>query len=408
MKTGKIQVSALIAAGMLAVIVIAVLASFVSAQLGEQSFPELNFTDSVLTDAELDAAEAEFSSHGLLPGHPLYFLKTVREKASLLVELEKEKKAKLHLKIARKRLAEARALADRNMTRQAKESITRFEDEVRLSAEGNLSNASATESREMLGKSSIVLGLLLDRLPEEARPAVERALNSSIKAKVRIEIREETKIRGGGRDGDEKSELIMQKRVEDEQKKAVRIRKELSERREKAEEAIEDAEESLAEFRAELAAKENITSANASAEIEKLLSLAEEKIVNARAALGNSKFGEAYGQANAAEQLVKNAGRRLEKRLEQKRGKDKEKDEEDEETEIETEAEKKIRIKGAVNKTAETDIKIREKVKIGSGNKSGKRVVEERRENKGVKEEVKEIKKVEDIGGSAVPLPSLP
>ncbi|MBI2574934.1 hypothetical protein HYV82_03545 [Candidatus Woesearchaeota archaeon] len=396
MKTGKKRARVLIAAVM--AVMIAVLASFASAQLGEQSFAKLNFTDSTLTDAEIDSAETAFSDPGLLPGHPLYFLKAAKEKVQLLVEFDREKKASLHLRMAGKRLAEARALADRNMTGKAKESVMRFESEVELSDEGN---GSVRERQEMLGKSGIMLQLLLDRLPEEAKPAIEKALNRSIETKVRIEIKEDA------RDDREKSRLLIKERVRDEQKKLKEIRSGLSERREKAEEAIRDADESLAELRAKLAANAtNATNATTGAEIEKLLFLAEEKIASARTALNNSKFGEAYGQANAARQLVKNAERRLERGLERGEEKKEEKEEREEEKEEDEEtgidAEKKIRISDSVtkttNRTAKAEIKIREKVKEEAENKTQAEK----------KTEIKIREKKEIKVADSVPIPSLP
>ena len=88
----------------------------------------------------------------------------------------------------------------------------------------------------------------------------------------------------------------------------------------------------------------NITGLNATAVTELALQ-SEQKIAKAREAFNETKFGEAFGLANAAEQLAKNAEKILERILEL--------EEEEEEKEIEVEIEKgiaKVKVKIAGNK----------------------------------------------------------
>lgn len=82
----------------------------------------------------------------------------------------------------------------------------------------------------------------------------------------------------------------------------------------------------------------NVTQVNITA-VNELISQAEQKLAQAQDAFNETKFGEAFGLANVAEQLAKNAEKILERFLEK---------EEEKEREIEVEVEDgiaKIKVK---------------------------------------------------------------
>lgn len=142
--------------------------------LGSQSFGKLDYRDSVVTTAEIEAADAEFADHGLLPNHPLYFMKTATEKFRLFFASEDDR-AKLHLKFARMRLAEAKKLAEQG--ENPKEAVSRFNMEINKTRG---IKTVAVEAEVLRGKSIIVLSHVLERVPEQAKPAIEAALNNSM------------------------------------------------------------------------------------------------------------------------------------------------------------------------------------------------------------------------------------
>ncbi len=185
------------------------------AKLGSQSFGEIDFSDSVVTTAEVEAAEAEFSSPGLLPDHPFYFLKRGIERAQLMLTFDEEHKTRLHLKLAKVRLAEAKKLAEQNKAEHAREAANEFSrelNETKKSPRGIWKNTSLVrETEELTAKSAIVLSLILDKVPMHAKPAIEQALNNSLERKLAISEKspeeiseqlqeEKRKIRNRGRD----------------------------------------------------------------------------------------------------------------------------------------------------------------------------------------------------------------
>lgn len=177
------------------IVALAVLGIFVTpvfAQLGSQAFPDVNFSNENITDAKITVAETAFSNPGLLPDSPLYFFKRVKENAQLFLTFNDEQKAKLHLELAKTRLSEARALVEKNKTREVETAVNEFSDEVdKLEASqgiGRNVSAFVKDTNETLEKSRIVLALVLQKVPDQAKPAIERALNNTVEKKVRIEI----------------------------------------------------------------------------------------------------------------------------------------------------------------------------------------------------------------------------
>ncbi len=161
-----------------------VLTSPVSAQLASQSFERINFSEDDVTGAKLEVAETTFSAPGILPNHPLYFLKRGFENFQMFFELDKEKKAKLHQDFAKSRLAEAKKLFDENNTNDAKKALDDFGAELNVSAElydsiGNNVSNSPRSREDFAAQSGIVLGIMLNKAPEHAKPAIMDALDKS-------------------------------------------------------------------------------------------------------------------------------------------------------------------------------------------------------------------------------------
>ncbi len=153
------------------------------AQLGSQAFPTASHSN-VATEANIELAQTVFSDPGILPDHPLYFMKRIGEKMRLFFTFNQAEKAKLHLDFAKTRLAEAKTLVNENKTEKAKQAIDDFDKEISMinATQGIGNNVSViAKSEDILGKSALVLGLVLEKAPEEAKPAIENALNNSLK-----------------------------------------------------------------------------------------------------------------------------------------------------------------------------------------------------------------------------------
>ncbi len=188
MKMGKIKQL------VVPLIVLAVLSSpAYASHIASQSFPDMNFQDRNITSAEIAAAETTFSSPGMLPDNPLYFVKRFGERLQLFFTLDKNKIADLHMNFAKSRLAEAKGLAEKNLSEQAGIAIEEFNqeindhEEVMMGIGKNVSQIDKNET-EFLSKSELVLGLVLMKVPDSAKPSIERAINNSIEKRVRSEL----------------------------------------------------------------------------------------------------------------------------------------------------------------------------------------------------------------------------
>lgn len=168
-------------------VAMAVLITPTYAQLGSQYFDNTNFDNNTITKTELDIVQSEFSDPGILPDSPLYVFKRLGEGLKLLFASPGEK-AKLHLGYAKIRLAEAKSMANQNKTTMAQQSIDEFSKEMDK-INSTLENNSVIRERDaILDKSSIVLGLVLDKAPDHAKMAIEAALNKSIEKSVEIRL----------------------------------------------------------------------------------------------------------------------------------------------------------------------------------------------------------------------------
>ena len=156
----------------------------VHADLGKQSFNKANFSESAADKVEMNIAETEFSNPGLLPNSPFYPLKRLGEGLQLLLASEKEKPL-MHLNFARKRIAEAKKMTELNLS--ANQALDDFSREINESGSNDPSVKRVRE--DVLNRSTMVLSTIIERLPEKARPAIERAMNNSMEktAEIRAE-----------------------------------------------------------------------------------------------------------------------------------------------------------------------------------------------------------------------------
>lgn len=295
---------------------------------------------------------------GLTPDSPFYGLDVALDRLRLALTFDQTQKAKVGLDIARERLVEVRAMAEANKV-EAAERAQREHINFLNSVESSLSaieRANATEElkekveieRELEEHESevdeIANGLKIkievkgELTPEQQQridSILERMQNKTGEVKIKIDNEKgKTKIKIKERlvVGDEEVERIAE---------VVERREGLTELREtRAAERLEDAKEELAEVESKLAGL-NLTEAELS-RVSSLLNQTRIHLNNSETAFADGNFGEAFGQATAANRILKNIDRILEQHEERKE------EEVERETEIEAEVEEgrtKVKVK---------------------------------------------------------------
>jgi hypothetical protein len=131
---------------------------------------------------------------GILPDHPLYFLKMIRERVRLWLTRDALVRAELMLHYADKRVAASLSLAEKGKAGLAASTATKAEmyleqalGEAELAA-GSGKDTSEFYERALLSseKHQKVLVGVLSRVPDEAKSVVEAALETNRSGQQRI------------------------------------------------------------------------------------------------------------------------------------------------------------------------------------------------------------------------------
>ncbi len=323
-----------------ATVAILVLLPFAAAHEANETHeePETNASAAETPAANAPAAAStalkpQLPSPGITPDSPLFGLDRALEKLRLLLAFSEEGKAKAGLKNAAERVAEARAMVREKKIDAATKA--REEHEAIISkVKQNVAALAAEGSIEEI-KSQVEIEKKIEE-QEEAVEEIEREVKLKIKGeltpeqqaavdalitafqnqngRLKVEIqnkKNETKAKIRQKTGKPDRDVDREvEKIEDE--KGVKKLKE-----EKASAQIADAEKALTEVEKELAGFGGDITAAA-----KLLEDAKDKLANAQFAFEAGKFGEAFGQARAAEVLIKNAERVIgkEEKKEEKAG----------------------------------------------------------------------------------------
>jgi len=131
--------------------------------------------------------EAELPNPGILPNSPVYFLKPLTEKVRGIFILGEDNKALYSLKLADKRLSEAKALADKGEDELATNTAERAAEENQEAQEhldkAETQGKDVTAVVERLAANSArqqaVLTRVLEKVPEQAKAAIQRAMEMS-------------------------------------------------------------------------------------------------------------------------------------------------------------------------------------------------------------------------------------
>ncbi|MDP2641626.1 MAG: DUF5667 domain-containing protein [Candidatus Yanofskybacteria bacterium] len=137
----------------------------------------------------VQAQTTELPDPGMLPDNPLYFFKSWGEGIGTFFAFGGVAKAERFLNLAERRLAEANALAERGKPDIAARSVERYEEQLaRALARADEARENGLDTDEVLAKVSEatlkhqeVLAGVYERVPEQAKPAIERAMQSGLR-----------------------------------------------------------------------------------------------------------------------------------------------------------------------------------------------------------------------------------
>lgn len=126
---------------------------------------------------------------GMLPDSPFYFLKSWSEGIGTFFTFGDVAKAERFLNLSEKRLAEANALVAKGEPEIAEKAIGRYQEQLnRALAKAEEAKANGLDTDEVLAKVSeatlkhqAVLADVYEQVPEQAKPAIERAMQAGMR-----------------------------------------------------------------------------------------------------------------------------------------------------------------------------------------------------------------------------------
>ena len=138
------------------------------------------------------AQETELPGPGLTPDSPFYFLEIIIEEIGTFFTFGDLKKAERYRTLAAERLAEAKAVVEKGKPEFVEKTLQRYENQLNNSiaraekaqAKGK-NTEKVTEVLAKIGKATPVhlevLAEVYEKVPEQAKPAVEKAMEVSLK-----------------------------------------------------------------------------------------------------------------------------------------------------------------------------------------------------------------------------------
>jgi cellobiose-specific phosphotransferase system component IIA len=138
------------------------------------------------------AQDIELPSPGLLPDSPFYFLETIAEAIGTFFTFGDLKKAERYAALAAERLAEAQAVVDKGKPEFAEKALVRYENQLNNSiarakkAQDKGQNAEKVmEVIARVGQATSkhleILAEVYEKVPDQAKPAIENAIKASVK-----------------------------------------------------------------------------------------------------------------------------------------------------------------------------------------------------------------------------------
>ena len=129
-------------------------------------------------------AKNDLPNPGITPDSPFYFLDTLGEQIELLFAFSPAAKAERATQIAAEKAAEVEAMIEENKPDAVETAATRYGELISLAAQniGESEDRAAAVAELVAQATSIhltVLTGLLDKVPDQARSAIENALTKS-------------------------------------------------------------------------------------------------------------------------------------------------------------------------------------------------------------------------------------
>ncbi|MFH1714089.1 MAG: DUF5667 domain-containing protein [Candidatus Nealsonbacteria bacterium] len=142
----------------------------------------------------VQAQEVELPSPGLTPDSPFYFLETIAEGIGTFFTFGDLKKAERYAALATERLAEAKAVAEKGKSELAEKTLERYKMQLNNSiarAEKVIAKGKSTEKAievltrvsQATSKHLEVLAEVYEKVPEQAKSAIENAMKVSVKGR---------------------------------------------------------------------------------------------------------------------------------------------------------------------------------------------------------------------------------
>ena len=141
----------------------------------------------------MGAGSAIAASAGAIPGDPLYGLKRAVERVSLAMHRDPAGRAALHLQFAEERLEEVEALIaahkDLSSTLDALDDELNAAESDALTAQalGRDADALLAHVQDMIAKHLTVLNGVLATVPDQAKDAIQRAIDNAGKAAAKVQ-----------------------------------------------------------------------------------------------------------------------------------------------------------------------------------------------------------------------------
>ena len=147
------------------------------------------FLSMFLFTGTAQAQVSELPEPGLLPDSPFYFLKSWTEGIGTLFTFGDVAKTERFINLSEKRLAEAQALVEKGKPEIAERAIIRYQEHLNLAlAKAEKAKTKGLDTDEVLAKVAeatlkhqVVLADVYERVPEQAKSAIEQAMQAGMR-----------------------------------------------------------------------------------------------------------------------------------------------------------------------------------------------------------------------------------
>lgn len=133
--------------------------------------------------------EEELADPGLLPNHPLYFLKTLSENIGTFFTFGQINRVNRQMFLAERRLAEAELLLAQGETERAEKMMNRYQKRFaralvlleRAKEDGQNTDEAMVKIAEKTLRHQMVLSRVYNQVPEQAKDAIRQAMENSLR-----------------------------------------------------------------------------------------------------------------------------------------------------------------------------------------------------------------------------------